>query len=310
MKSIPRSFPYLTLFAVTLALDGAAYGSAFGIITSAQTVANTGAGQNLPGATATYNSNTGATTQIVNGSGIATAGGTANVLGLTSSFDQSSASNSAPNLTASAYAAADLTTGSLRAMGSGNAINAALGQGVGTAELYDTLTFHVAGANNLTVTDFEIDLSLDGSVTQFGPGVSVLYTLTAPGSEVQMNYDAFQVTNSTPVVNQYGWLSENVISATPASFIFRGTTSGQGATFSVPIDLKLAVNCEGVTCDYSHTGLLNLVLPAGVTYTSASGVFLTQTSSAPEPASWALSLGSLAALVMFAKKRYRAIPRP
>ena len=231
---------------------------------------------------ATYNTNTGATTQIT---GTATASGTANVSGLTSSFDQSTANGftflpPVNPLNAFSFAAADLSSASVRAMGGGNeqiAYNGAVGEGegFGIAEIFDTLTFYVAGATSSTVTNIGINYSLNGSVTRPGPGVSVISTLLVPGADAQFVYDAYQLPNSTPIVNQIGWVSENVISATPASFIFQGVTSGQGATFVIPIDLKLNVTCEGATCDYSHTGYLSLLLPPNVTVTSASGVFLT-----------------------------------
>ena len=48
----------------------------------------------------------------------------------------------------------------------------------------------------------------------------------------------------------------------------------------------------GATCDGSHTAVLSLGLPTGVTFTSESGIFLAPAaSSAPEPGTWAM-LGS------------------
>jgi hypothetical protein len=47
--------------------------------------------------------------------------------------------------------------------------------------------------------------------------------------------------------------------------------------------------------DYSHTLHFSWELPEGVTATSASGVFLTDVSAAPEPAAWALMLAGFGA---------------
>ena len=68
--------------------------------------------------------------------------------------------------------------------------------------------------------------------------------------------------------------------------------------------LSLSLDCSiGLQCDYSHTGRFSFVgLPTSVTYTSASGVFLTagntptDPNGVPEPASAALVLAALAGL--------------
>lgn len=294
---------YSVSIATLLCAASCVSASTFGVKTSAQAIANTGAGQNLPGGQASYDSNTGATTSVVNGSGSASASGTGNVTGLASSFDQANASNVSPNLTAYGYAEADLATGSLRAIGSGSSVVSpngftSLGQGVANAEFYDTLTFHVVGADSSTVTDFGVNFSIDGSVSKPGTGVSVVSVLSIPGAQAQFDYNAYQVMNSTPAVNYYGFNSVDIVSNTPSSFIFQGMTSGRGATFNFTVDLKLQIICQGATCDYSHTDLFNFSLPSNVTYTSASGLFLTQQSAVPEPASWwTMAFGSITLLV-------------
>jgi hypothetical protein len=55
----------------------------------------------------------------------------------------------------------------------------------------------------------------------------------------------------------------------------------------------------GTSCDYSHTGTISFGLPGNVSYTSASGVFLTQT--APEPGAIVLTL--IGMLLLFAGGR-------
>jgi hypothetical protein len=68
-------------------------------------------------------------------------------------------------------------------------------------------------------------------------------------------------------------------------FLFTGTlavTNGE----VLNIDLIQSMTCnDGATCSYQNTGQLSLIDPNGVSYTSNSGVFLTQTSTTPEPAS-------------------------
>jgi hypothetical protein len=87
-------------------------------------------------------------------------------------------------------------------------------------------------------------------------------------------------------------------------FDFSGTvnvTNGQ----AIPLSMLLQLNCiGGETCDFSHTAAVSFSLPSDVTFTSDSGVLLTQTvaSAVPEPASFALIGAGLAALAVFKKK--------
>ena len=268
-----------------------------------------------PGGSATYNTNTGAT---MSGTGT----GTANVTGLTSSFDQSSASGFGvlpPNLplNGSSFAAADLSAALVRASATGNEADAnngavSLGDGTGIAEIFDTLTFHVSGPNvtGSTVTDIGINTSLDGAVTNLTAHGSYVIndTLLISGGAADVQF--LDNTSNSPniAVNQFGWVSENVLSSTTSSFIFQGVTSGLGATFSIPIDLKLNVFCAGATCDYSNTGTLTLSLPSNVTFTSASSVFLSAPQSGvPEPSSWAMTVAGLIAALGIAWKHRRSI---
>jgi hypothetical protein len=59
---------------------------------------------------------------------------------------------------------------------------------------------------------------------------------------------------------------------------------------------------DGIFNDYSNTGQVSLILPAGVTFTSASGQFL----STPEPSAWPVLGLCLAALVLVSRKRLRS----
>ncbi len=96
-----------------------------------------------------------------------------------------------------------------------------------------------------------------------------------------------------------GWSSESSSCLTTSCVDFQGTIAVTGPNPSVPIDLDLSLACDpgGSRCneDYSDTGVLSLALPSGVTYTSASGVFLTAT---PEPATFLLIVIGLASLAV------------
>jgi hypothetical protein len=237
-------------------------------------------------ASTSYNTNTGANTQFLTGNSTAT-GSTG--LGLTASFDQTTANNGPT--TATSYSAADLSSGTLKSMDAGTIG----GQGSSVVELFDTLTFTVAGATGSTMTNFGINAALDGSDPD--TGISNIDFALVVGQGANGSADAaFSYNTFDPpiVVDELGWTSESVSSATLSNLGFQGVLTGQGATFTDTIDLKLTLSCVSETCDYSHTGMVTLNLPSDVTFTSASGVFLTsQQSGVPEPASGAMTVAGL-----------------
>ncbi len=92
-----------------------------------------------------------------------------------------------------------------------------------------------------------------------------------------------------------GWNSFSFTNNTQTGFNFTGSltvTNGE----VVPISFLQQIECgNGTICDYSDTAQMSLTLPSDVTFSSASGVFLTQTSqSSPVPEPGSLSLMALA----------------
>jgi hypothetical protein len=74
------------------------------------------------------------------------------------------------------------------------------------------------------------------------------------------------------------------------------------------LDVSLEIDAsQGATVDFTHTAFLNFNLGAGQSFTSASGVFLTNpvTASAPEPISLSLFVSGLAG-VAAVRRRQRA----
>ena len=117
--------------------------------------------------------------------------------------------------------------------------------------------------------------------------------------------------SSSPVnqiVENGGWVSNNISSESPNSFIFTGTYALTGSSDTLPIQLELDLQCQAdASCDLSHTGAITLSLPSNVTFTSASGVFLTQqpASTAPEPAYTFILGAALLGIGALARRRFR-----
>jgi hypothetical protein len=101
-------------------------------------------------------------------------------------------------------------------------------------------------------------------------------------------------TQSTQVTSNYGWVggAGAVSNETVNSILFSGMFQVSNNQ-DVPIVFQQGITCgNGVDCDFQNTAQLSLVLPPGVTYTSDSGVFLSQSVSTPEPGS-AVLLGAV-----------------
>jgi hypothetical protein len=95
------------------------------------------------------------------------------------------------------------------------------------------------------------------------------------------------------------WVSYSFTQYTPDEIVFSGVYALQGASGSLPVAAGLSLLSSETVFgstddDYSHTAALSFTLPQGVSYTSDSGVFLTQTqpSAVPEPSAvWLLLTG-------------------
>ena len=197
-----------------------------------------------------------------------------------------------PGTTAFAYG--DLATGKLGASVSTNfaGTNAKV-------TLSEKLTFTIPGATADTLTPISFTINLEGlmggratdrtrmqAIYQFGQaGIA--------GGYVSLNVD------NDPAGNQF--INDCGGPASLTGFGMQAVCSFtvKGATPVVDIVNNLDVtasSCGNEGCfafvDYSNTSTLGLRIPNGVTYTSDSGVFLTNaaTATVPEPASWAMMM--------------------
>jgi hypothetical protein len=185
---------------------------------------------------------------------------------------------SAGTAVAAAYATANLAWGTLGALGSGTQLSASNNSsGNATASMSDTLTFHVSGATNSTVTPIAVSFQVTGDVSSNGSSFGFLRTsaMTMGNAFISESYDASKATPGKIVENQ-GWVSMQIVSLTDSLFWVNGVYALTGPNPTLPFTMSLNVQCQSGNCDFIHTGTFTMTPPAGVTYASASGVFLTQ----------------------------------
>ncbi|MGA2230869.1 MAG: PEP-CTERM sorting domain-containing protein [Tepidisphaeraceae bacterium] len=215
-------------------------------------------------------------------------------------------------VTATALAKADLASGSVGVAASGTYFGdsgANGGSGVAYAQVSDTLQINVAGATGSTVTQIPFTFTVDGSFNvttadgnSNGDLQPFLYLNDGEFSEI---IGSSASTNFAPVVEApsiSGWTSSGFISNTPDSIIFQGTLAVMGMQPELDVDEGLSANAGyGTGINYGDTAALSFELPAGVTYTSASGVF--DSVAVPEPGAGLLVLGALAAATLRRRRR-------
>jgi hypothetical protein len=153
--------------------------------------------------------------------------------------------------------------------------------------MIDGLTFHVLGGGSANVT---LTYALDGNLG-FGVNGSYSQAIRYEIGSANMGWTAADDSSGGSAQvgtgETAGFTSFTYTNDTPSGFQFQGTFT---VTDGEALQLFFAQNmtCGGdATCDFENTGQMGLMLPTGTSFTSNSGVFLTQTegSSTPEPGS-------------------------
>ncbi len=224
---------------------------------------------------------------------------------------------------ATAVARADLASGTLGVYAGGTHldVNGTGGQdggtGIGAAIANDTLHFSIAGADASTVTFIGVTYTIDGNFFDAGRGVEasaqVQPRLFLGNASFMASIDANSALAPTvDVTSAANWVSSSISPATPDLITFTGVYALTGSTMDLGVQENLNAQCGGGDiCDYAHTARLSFSLPANVTYTSDSGVFLTAATVAavPEPESYALMLAGFAAIGTVVRRKRAASRR-
>ena len=237
-------------------------------------------------------------------------------LGLTTATLSSIGSDiPAGHATGEASATADLAGGVLRATTASLADVPFQGVGpvgarVGTTSfMQDYVTFAVASAQG---ADIVVTSSLDGFDALSDPyyaSASARMVVSFGGSFSY--YGGEDVAGNTTAYHGAvlgDFTSYSFTNETPTGFDFTGVlhvTDGERLRMST----GLYLDCSYSSCGFGNTARVGLDLPDGVSFTSDSGVFLTDavaTAPVPEPETWALMMAGFASIVSVARRRRRA----
>jgi len=262
------------LLAIAVCLEGTAFGQ-FSVTTFAQAsaAAATNGYVKYDGSVASQSITQAAGATI-------TSSNVSNTPQLTQATGQIVATDPSVAGTASAFATANLGAGTLGVLANGSLTGATVSSAGAMATMSDLLTFHVPGASASTVTNIGISFQLNGSFALLGTSQAYngLTTYMSFGNGIIWWHYFTQDSPPANVVQNGGWNSFQLVSQTGSSFIFNGVVSLTGANPTANLVAQLALQCQSANCDYSHTGAVTLSLPPGVTFTSASGTFLSQTA--------------------------------
>lgn len=212
-----------------------------------------------------------------------------------------------------AFASASLEQGVVRAQANTGPLSSYFA--ASTAILQDTVVFHILGGAPTSLVD--VHVHLDG--TEVGAGLNAgSYAASVPFglggtfdyySSISNNGNSgFGFAGASGYGPPSGWQSYTITNASLTGFDFDGILSVYDG-YSPGLSFQLGLSCFGpAQCDFSHTGSVSLGLPNNVTFTSASGAFLTESGagSVPEPATWAMMLmgfGVLGAALRAARRR-------
>jgi len=231
-----------------------------------------------------------------------------------------------------AMAAADLATGSLRASVANNA-NLGYVAGSARADMHDIVHLQVAGASASTVTRVNFQFAIDGAVlddlqtTLYGERGSGTMSASLRLDDLSSAHNgsadhwlyagtewAIQYGNLTQLYGNQDIRGQHVGGSWSTValdlMVFDGWMDIVGTEAIINPTLSLSVHCGiGLQCDYGNTARFRFMgLPGTVSYTSASGVFLSgltppPVGDVPEPASAALVLAGLAAVRCATRRR-------
>jgi hypothetical protein len=207
----------------------------------------------------------------------------------------------------SATALADRTTGQLHVAAGATYIGPGGGSfgfaASGTAQFGDTLVWSAPGASASTLTTISFTAHVDGTLSPpgFGSGQPTGSFLLEVGSGESFT-NGFSPTTSANALGRGYQYSQAYGQPGTIDVNITGTFSFTGDQATIPILMSLSAGGQYGFADFGDTATFSFnALPDGVSYTSASGNFLS--GSVPEPSTWAMLLLGFAGIGFMAYRR-------
>ena len=271
-----------------------------------------------------YNSGTGYT-ETINGG--ATTSKTSGALGLLSNQIGGSAIEPGSNFGRLAFAdstvSANVGTGEIKIYEeSGPCYNTPNFPGCGNiggsntgGSIFEGVTFHNTTGHSVVVS-FLFRATLDATIqaVQTPQGLSYssvggITQFAALGSKLTYNFANCGLLNCGFIDASRTSGFDSIVMSPSGTFgeqFIATKTLAAGDTSQQIFETFNPVCSAGATCDGTHTAALTINLPTGVTFTSDSGIFLTQSpGAAPEPGTWVM-LASAGLLFGISRLRSRS----
>lgn len=230
---------------------------------------------------------------------------TSATLGITSQ----NTTNPSGTTIADANAYGNLGTGSIGVSTSTNIEGVDGGNATAEVWMADLLTFNIPGATASTVTDIGVQWMVQGGGLSSGEnGESsmvgeLLFTggLGSPEAEASTGWSSVNgvLSNSSggATTGTIGFLNPTVVADTVNSVIIDATVQFTGPNSTLPLELYLVCGSSNdASCNFIDTESVDFALPQGVTFTSSSGVFETQTG-VPEPSTLEMLVAGFCLLI-------------
>ena len=151
--------------------------------------------------------------------------------------------------------------------------------GYSAARLWETLNFHVAGAAADTRTTIQVSYEVEG-VYEAGPlPPSMSFWFDFAGSHLFGGSDASGFTDG----HASGWVNPVLTWDGPGHLLFTAGYELEGEDTEIGLLMQLVTRGNLGSADFSHTASLAFDLPSNVSFSSASGVFLTAGTTPPDP---------------------------
>lgn len=185
-----------------------------------------------------------------------------------------------------AYARADLASGLLgtAATGQRRPVSRPVLEGTdgwSAARLWETLNFHVAGAGPGARTTIQVRYEVDGAYESGALTPSMNFNFNfGPSAFIFGGSDASGFTNGGAPGN---WIDPRLEWFGPGHMLFTAGYELIGDDTELGLLMQLRTIGGFGSADFSHTAALSFDLPSNVSFTSASGVFLTATHGGGDP---------------------------